>query len=301
MVDVKGRKESFMPSVIALIVLVICFVLYNLFENKNLATTNYLIEQSQVPEEFSGMRFVCLSDLHLNQFGKGNKKLIKQIHACNPDAILIAGDMITISRVKNAKVAMDLLQELSKDYVIYYAPGNHEYRWESYPKYDNQSFIEYKKRLENSGIQYLNNSDVTIKKGNALLQIVGLNLNMDYYNKGGKPKQLTKDTLQSLIHHKDSKAYTILLAHVPDYFEQYVEWGAELVLSGHNHGGMIRLGKLGGVISPRYELFPKYDSGVYKKNGSVMLLSRGLGTHTIPIRMFNRPELICFQIKKKCK
>ena len=301
MVDVIVRKESFMPFVIALVVLGIGFILYNLYENKNLTTTNYLIEQGSVPEEFSGMRFVCLCDLHLNQFGKGNEKLIKQIHACNPDAILIAGDMITITRTKDAKIALDLLEELSKLYEIYYAPGNHENRWESYPEYDNEAFLAYEKQLKNLGIQYLNNSELTIKKGNGFLQIVGLNLSMDYYNKGGTPKPLKKEALYSFIHHKDSKAYTILLAHVPDYFDEYVEWGADLILSGHNHGGIVRLGKLGGVISPRYQLFPKYDAGVFKKKGSVMLLSRGLGTHTIPIRIFNRPELICFQIKKKSK
>lgn len=290
-----------MPFVIALIVLAICFILYIMYENKNLATTNYLIEQEKVPDEFSGMRFVCLSDLHLNQFGKRNEKLIKQIHACNPDAILIAGDMITITRTKDAKIALDLLEQLSENYAIYYSPGNHELRWERHPEYDNKSFLEYEKKLKKLGIQYLNNSQLTLKKGNGNLQIVGLNLSMDYYNKGGKPKQLTKEALQSCIHQKDPNAYTILLAHVPDYFDEYVEWGADLILSGHNHGGIVRLGKLGGVISPRYQLFPKYDAGVYKKKGSVMLLSRGLGTHTIPIRMFNRPELICFQIKKKSK
>ncbi|MDD5937204.1 MAG: metallophosphoesterase [Clostridiales bacterium] len=288
-----------MPFVIALLVLVICFVIYEIFENKNLVVTNYQIQQDTVPKAFHDMRFICLTDLHLNRYGKNNEKLIQKIHECNPDAILIAGDMVTIHQTHRCQIVIDLLEKLAEKYVIYYASGNHELRWANKASFEDNSFIEYKEKLESLGVIYLDNADITVKHGEDLLQIVGLNLSIDYYNKGGKPKPLSQKVLTECIHQKNSAAYTILLAHVPDYFEQYVDWGADFILSGHNHGGIMRLWKLGGVISPRYEIFPKYDAGVFKKGHSVMLLSRGLGTHTIPIRIFNRPELICVQIKQK--
>lgn len=288
-----------MPFVIAILVLIICFILYIIFENKNLETTDYLIEQKNVPPAFEGMRFVCLADLHQNRFGKKNEKLIKQIRNCNPDAILIAGDMITHSSQKKHEIALELIRELAMEYEIYYVPGNHELKWSRAAQNTNLSYKEYVEDLGKSGVAYLDNSQIIIKKGQDMLQIVGLNLDLSYYNKGGKPKTLTQEELTAFIPRADSNSYTILLAHVPDYFEEYVEWGADLIVSGHNHGGIMRLWKIGGVISPRYQIFPKYDAGVFKKHASVMILSRGLGSHTIPIRIFNRPELICLQIKKK--
>lgn len=83
----------------------------------------------------------------------------------------------------------------------------------------------------------------------------------------------------------------ILIAHNPDYFEEYAKWGADLVLSGHVHGGIMRIPFLGGVLAPSYRIFPKYDGGVFKEGKSVMLLGRGLGSHTIQLRFFNPAEL----------
>lgn len=287
-----------MTFVIAAVVFVLLFILYNLFENKNLAVTDYLVEQKNVPCEFDGMRFVCLSDLHLNQFGKDDIKLIQTIKECNPDMILISGDMITSSRTKDAAIVISLFTRLAEEYLICYEPGNHELRWRYQGNQQEPTYEQYVQRMKELGIQFLDNTDFTIQKGNSSLQISGLNLPFQYYKKG-RPIPLQCKTLDEILPPKDSDAYTILLAHVPDYFEQYATWGADVVLSGHNHGGIMRLGKLGGVISPRYQLFPRYDAGVFKKGSSVMFLSRGLGTHTIPLRIFNRPELICFQIKKK--
>ena len=89
------------------------------------------------------------------------------------------------------------------------------------------------------------------------------------------------------------------MAHHPEFFERYTEWGANLTLSGHNHGGMVRLPLLGGIVSPQYQLFPKYDGGKYEKGENTMILSRGLGTHTIKIRFFNVPELCMIELKEK--
>ena len=86
---------------------------------------------------------------------------------------------------------------------------------------------------------------------------------------------------------------------MPLYFETYVSWGADFILSGHVHGGVMRLPYFGGVISPQYEIFPAYDAGLFKEEDSIMLLSRGLGTHTIPVRVFNRPELILVELRNK--
>ena len=98
--------------------------------------------------------------------------------------------------------------------------------------------------------------------------------------------------MEHLVGKANRDRFQILLAHNPVYFEEYARWGADLVLSGHVHGGIVRLPFLGGVISPAFTLFPKYDGGKFERGDSTMLLGRGLGTHTLPVRMWNPGEIV---------
>jgi predicted MPP superfamily phosphohydrolase len=81
------------------------------------------------------------------------------------------------------------------------------------------------------------------------------------------------------------------------YFKEYIGWRADLVLSGHVHGGLVRLPFIGGVISPQVRLFPKYDAGLFSEQGYNMVVSRGLGTHSYMPRFFNPPQLLVIKIK----
>lgn len=293
-----------MGLIIGILIVIAIGIAYIIFENKNLAITDYFIEQEQVPKAFDGMRFVCLTDLHNNSYGKQNKRLLAHIHAYKPDAVLIAGDMITAREPKKLKIALSLLMELSNNYPVYYAPGNHELKWELWEAnrsdlQDNYKFTTYLSELKNHGICYLDNDSIIIEKNKEKLQITGLNLPLMFYYKGGKPVPFDKRDMNELVGPASKTGYQILLAHMPNYLETYANWGADFVLSGHVHGGIMRIPYIGGVISPQYEIFPKYDAGIFTHNKSIMLLSRGLGTHTIPVRIFNRPELICMELKKK--
>lgn len=293
-----------MGLIIGILIVIAIGIAYLIFENKNLAITNYLIEQEKVPKAFDGMKFVCLTDLHNNSYGKDNKRLLAHIHAYKPDAILIAGDMIIAREPKKLDTALNLLKELSDNYPVYYAPGNHELKLEIFESNHTDlqgtyKFSNYLSDIKKQGVCYLDNDSIIIEKDKDKLQITGLNLPLMFYHKGGKPVPLDKRDMNELVGPASSKGYQILLAHMPNYFETYAEWGADFVLSGHVHGGIMRIPYIGGVISPQYEIFPKYDAGIFTHNKSIMLLSRGLGTHTIPVRVFNRPELICMQLKKK--
>jgi predicted MPP superfamily phosphohydrolase len=88
-----------------------------------------------------------------------------------------------------------------------------------------------------------------------------------------------------------------LLAHNPKYFKSYAAWGADLTLSGHIHGGIVQIPFLGGAVSPQVEFFPKYDAGLFHENDKAMILSRGLGTHTINVRINNTAELVSIKLK----
>ncbi len=111
------------------------------------------------------------------------------------------------------------------------------------------------------------------------MDIYGIEIEREYY---GKFKSVKMDVsyLEALLGKADPSRFSVLIAHNPDYFETYVKWGANLVVSGHVHGGLMRLPYLGGVISPAFKLFPVYDGGEFEKDGAVMILSRGLGTYT---------------------
>jgi hypothetical protein len=141
------------------------------------------------------------------------------------------------------------------------------------------------------GVHILNNAREDIALGKDRISIVGLELPLFYYRKGVKT-ELTDDALKSLLGESDPDTYEILLAHNPKYLPRYFAWGADLILSGHYHGGLVCLPGIGSVISPQFELFPKNSFGKFTQGGATALVSRGMGTHTFHIRIFNRSELL---------
>ena len=194
------------------------------------------------------------------------------------------------------------MERVAEKYPIYYGLGNHEYRMKIYPENYGDEFWEYITRLKEAGIQVLDNESAWIKvqRENRMtdIRVTGVSIERLYYKRFRKI-EMAPDYLDGIVGTADKKAFQILLAHNPEYFEEYVDWGADLVFSGHIHGGIMRLPFLGGVISPKLVLFPKYDGGLFQRGDSTMILSRGLGMHTIPIRIFNPAELVVVHIRPK--
>lgn len=261
-------------------------------------TRQYKTTSSKVEREF---HFVFISDLHNKTYGRNNRRLMNAIKRINPEAVFIAGDMLTSKPGKDFKTAVDLLEQLIQRYPVFYGNGNHEQRLLLYPEVYGSMGADYEEALSKMGIKRLVNEKVTLKSHNIIVK--GLEMDRCYYKRFTKAK-MQDDYLESVLGvHKES-SYEILIAHNPDYFRQYAEYGADLVLSGHVHGGICKIPFLGGVISPSLRIFPKYDGGIFyhkKKNkaSSVMILSRGLGTHTLPIRLWNPGELIEVTIQKE--
>lgn len=271
-------------------VLICFFLLVILYDCSRFVTVRYGLKSKKIARECT---FVLLSDLHNKSFGKQNERLLKKIEELAPDAILTAGDMLTSAKGEKYHVAASLLERLGAEYPVYYGMGNHEHRMGLNPEQYGNIYGTYMEILHKSGIDPLINENVDLVSAN--INICGLQLDRCYYGKFRKyPMQgnYLRDTLGAPKKDK----FQILIAHNPDYFEEYAEWGADLVVSGHVHGGLMRLPLLGGVVSPRLTLFPKYDGGRYEQGESVMILSRGLGTHTLPIRIFNPGELIVIHL-----
>ena len=232
---------------------------------------------------------VVIADLHNKQYGKRNERLLAAIDSQQPDFILIAGDVLTATPGKSFEPAVAFLEALAKKYPIYYANGNHEHRLKLYPETYGSMGADYGQALERIGVRPLVNAHAAL--ADCGLGIYGTQIDKCYY-KRFRTQPMEADYLKELLGSPDKRLFTVLLAHNPDYFPQYAAWGADLVLSGHVHGGVARVPFWGkGVISPSLRLFPKYDGGVFKEDGAEMILSRGLGAHTIPVRAFNPAEL----------
>lgn len=235
------------------------------------------------------VRAVVLADLHNKCYGKENKMLLETIREQKPDVVLIAGDILTARSGKPLEPAIHFLRELAKEFPIYYGNGNHEQRLRLYPQVYGNMAEEYGQALKDMGIEPLVNSHVNLEESG--ITVYGAEISKEYYRRI-KHNSMKEDYMGRLLGVPNNSRYTVLLAHNPDYFPNYAQWGADLTVSGHIHGGVIRVPLLGrGVISPSMRLFPKYDGGIFKEGEAVMLLSRGLGMHTIPIRLFNPGEL----------
>ena len=243
-------------------------------------------------------KIVFLTDLHNNSYGKNNEKLLTAVKEQNPDLILIGGDMMVGKPDASTKVAEDFVGQLAKICPVYYANGNHEQRMKIYPEKFGTKYQEYKVLLEQSGVLFLENEHIDLMLDACPVQIHGLEIPREGYKKFRKT-DVSLGQIEQRIGKADSSKYQILLAHNPIYADTYLKWGADLVLSGHLHGGIVRLPGLGGIITPQFRLFPKYSGELTVKNGKSVVVSKGLGTHTIKIRFLNPAELIVLHLQGK--
>lgn len=277
-------KKSWLFKAFGFVAAFVCLDI--LYDTTHFVVKRYELNSTKIKSPY---HFVVLSDLHDKAFGYQNQKLLAAIDKIKPEAVYIAGDMITALPGRQFDDTIAFLKSLSEKYPVYYGSGNHEYRMRiDTEKYGNMS-AAYEEKIRNMGIVRLyTGSTVTHRKD---VKVYGLEIDRMYYRKWKMPKMPFDYTLQK-IGKAEQDCFTILLAHNPEYFENYAKSGVDLVLSGHVHGGVARIPFFGGVISPKFRLFPKYDGGLFVKNKTTMILSRGLGCHTIPVRFLNPGELI---------
>ena len=269
---------------------------------KGLYTKKYQIYSPKLPLSFDGFKFIFISDLHGKIYGKENTTLIQLINKSNPDCILIGGDMMVGGEnpkyefgyspisTKSVDISVDLISKLSKKYTIIHALGNHEEKLHSelWRKYT-EALKEFNvKLIDNDVYRFINDDEEQI-------DIYGLSLGREFYPKF-KRKELDVRNITDKIGTKGEN-YSILMAHSPVYFSAYSKWGADLTLSGHLHGGIMRLPFVGGVIGPDFFIFPKYSGGLYKENNRNMIVSCGAGMHTVNLRIFNPPELTLVELR----
>lgn len=280
-----------------LLVLFVCLVLVLLWvmiwDTNRFVIPRYVFSSDKLKKD---CRFVFLSDLHGKEYGAGNERLLRAIDEAAPDFVLVGGDMLTAKPGVSFQKAVDFLLKCREKYPVYYAIGNHEYRLSIYPEIYGTMYGDYRKSLEGmeKSVCFLDNESCILPEYG--IRVTGLTIGREYYKRFQKRK-LKEGYLEQRAGRADGASYQILLAHNPEYFPDYAAWSPELVLSGHIHGGVARFPGVGGMVSPSMFPFPRYDGGLFEKNGSRMVVSRGLGAHTIPVRLFNPGELVVVELK----
>lgn len=269
---------------IAMAVLVLATSLY-IFDNYTVGTKIFRLKEKKIPRSFDGLRILHLSDLHNSNYGINNDLLVKKINQLNPDLVFYTGDMVDERSTERSNF-ITLAKALSEKYPAYYVTGNHE---DSLRQGDKNKLLA---EVENLGINILHNEKISLNRDGSEVNLYGLNLESKYYRKTydrfTRELQLSKEKLEEILGVKEA-GYTMMLAHNPLYFDAYSAYGADLIFSGHVHGGLIRLPIIGGILSPDRFFNPKYDRGLFEDKGSTMITSPGLGG--IKFRFFNRPMI----------
>ena len=235
-------------------------------------------EEFRLPGLSKECKFVLISDLHNKVYGNRNDKVIDAVKMINPDFIILAGDLVTSKAGEDMTPGIELVKALSRDYRIYYGLGNHESKLRQCPDKFGDKFDRLKSGVQDKNVILLENDAVDVPEFS--IRITGLDLDLKYFAHF-RIRKMEDGYLQKTLPEYDKTKCNLLIAHNPV------------------HGGIMRLPFLGGVIAPSYKIFPKYDGGVFKTGKSVMLLGRGMGSHTIPFRFFNPAELYEVTLRQK--
>ncbi len=277
------RQRRNIILIILVLVIIAILLAWVLIANVALGLTNINVGSGNLPDAFDGFKIAHVSDLHNQKFDK----LIPMLRRANPDIIAITGDIIHAAEMD---VALDFASQAVKIAPCFYVPGNHEARMDNYESLESA--------LKKLGVQVLDNKAVDIELADGKITLLGVK--DPAFEKATWAEMAAKIIDEKLKSVKpDEEIFTVLLSHRPELFDVYCANGIDLALCGHAHGGQFRLPFIGGIFAPNQGLFPKYDSGLYTAGKSNMVVSRGIGNSSFPLRFNNYPELILIELKKQ--
>ena len=282
----KKKLLVILSTVLAVIILMISLVAWG---NKALELNEITIESEKLPEAFEGFRIAHVSDLHNDEFGKDNIKLLKLIENADPDIIAVTGDIID-SYTTDVEIALSFMEKAQQIAPCYYVNGNHEGRVPD-------DYQTLKEGLEACGVTVLENESLLLEKAGECIRLTGVSdpgFETDYLY--GDTEGVMRRHLTELI--ADNENFNLLLSHRPELLGVYADFDVDLVLSGHAHGGQFRLPFVGGLYAPNQGLMPEIDAGLYTEDNTKLIVSRGIGNSLFPFRLNNRPEVILVTLEK---
>ncbi|VVM35005.1 predicted phosphohydrolase [Terribacillus sp. AE2B 122] len=280
----KKIKKRFLFTLIAIIALVFFFY----FQNNSIVITESTISSKRIPASFNDYKIVQLSDLHSKTFGNRQNVLVEKVSNTNPDLIVFTGDLVD-SKNYNEDTSLNLIRELIHIAPIYFVTGNHEW-WSG-------KFDILEKELNDIGVKVLRNTNDVISKGDEKIQIIGID-DPAYVNDSYTERSITEGAIENSVEGMEDDYFKILLSHRPEFLSIYSKYGIDVVFSGHAHGGQVRIPFVGGLVAPNQGFLPKYTAGKFDLDNTSMFVNRGLGNSTIPLRIFNRPEIIVLTLSR---
>ena len=271
------KKRNIITSVLcALFALTFAFGGWVIWANTAPEQTDYEIASARLPREFEGFRIAQIADLHCAEYDDSNQKLLSMLLDAHPDMIVFTGDTFD-ERHPDKSGTMEFLRACVQIAPCYFVTGNHECAM------NRKDYYALEAQIREIGVVVLHAQTVKITRGDASITLLGV----DDENFEGiiqSPEQLRELA--------DTDGFTVLLSHRPEYFGRYAEAQIDLTFSGHAHGGQFRLPLIGGLYAPGQGVLPEYDSGVYTQGNANMVVSRGIGQSSFPLRFNNRPELV---------
>lgn len=281
----RRKKHRPVRAVLILLFLAVLTATYIHWGNTSLQVTAFDPRFADLPEGFDGCRIIILSDLHGAVFGEENEDLFSTIKEQQPEYIFYLGDLEDRYRGSTRGYAESIAAGLSAIAPTYYVTGNHEWAIKDVPV--------LKERLTASGVTVLSNQFLTLERNGDTVVLAGLD------DPNGYADQKAPEAVAAEVYATYGDPFWMLLAHRNNRFEeQYSLLGADLVLSGHGHGGIIRLPFTDGLLSTDRTFFPSYTAGLYDANGSCLFVTRGLGNSGPSFRLFNRPEVAVLTLHK---
>lgn len=274
--------------------------LFCYIQNNHIVTSDIEYSNNKIPDSFNDFKIAHISDLHNKEFFFNQSQLINKTKKLNPDIIVITGDFID-SRRTNLEASMKYIREAVKIAPVYFVSGNHESR--------NDLYSIVTKELSEAGVTVLDNKSTKIERNGEFINLAGVSdplitntsidkeVLKDKTIKGNRTNVAFFKKIEA-VSKECTEDFKILLSHRPEFFQNYAASDFQLSLTGHAHGGQIRLPFIGGLFSPTEGFFPKYTSGLHNLNDSSMIISRGLGNSLFPLRVFNRPEIVSITLKK---
>ncbi len=281
-------KKKILIRLFILTILIGLCSLYFHYENTKLQISEYNIVNPFIPNDFDKYKIVQVSDFHNAKSKTLANDLVKEIKQQKPNIIVITGDLIDANKT-NFDLAINFIKEIKTISPIYFVSGNHEA--------SSSYYVELKEELLENNVIILDNKLVKLKVNEAEINLIGIDDPKMAHENAVLDSEIVKVELSKINY--DKSIYSILLSHRPELFDNYVEKDIDLVLSGHAHGGQIRLPFVRGLFAPNQGFFPKYTSGTYEKNKTTMIVSRGIGNSILPFRINNRPDLVVITLNHK--
>ena len=299
----KGKRKDLKTLIIAIVVIaaIITVFVLGVTTSLKIKTSSYIIEYGNLPKNFDGYKIVQITDYHKGVYANDNKSLADEIKVLNPDIIVMTGDLIDSGAedINNASELGELLVDIAD---VIWIKGNHFY------KTDQVLAKKLQEKMDSLGVISLVNDSYVITEDNESIEFCGLDdperlysakMLPGEYSKVASQKAMERFLSETVESSDDSVWFKILLSHRYSIYDSFPEKGFSLAMAGHSHGGQFKLPWGVDLIGYDLSLFPKVKSGYNNIDGMPLIVSSGLGTSNINLRLYNPPEIVCVELKSK--